>query len=472
MKVKLSLESNVRTPISRQLADQLAALIQSRQLPIGVRLPSIRQLAATQQISRFPVIEAYDQLISRGLIQAKHGSGYYVIACTDESAPAKKLELEAQAADEPSPLMLSSGFIPEQWRDVEGIAQVVKLVSRTDRKSLTEYAAPQGELALRRQIVLRLRRLGVDAQAQDLLTTHSASHALDLVARMLVKPGDTVFVEDPGYFNLLQILRMQGARLVAVPRDERGPDIGELERLLKQHRPSVFFVNSALHNPTGGSISSQAAFRLLQLAERHDLTIVEDDVYADFQEMPTQRLAALDQLQRVIYIGGFSKTLSSSLRTGWIAARQDLVTRLVELKALTGAGSSRLTESVIAELLERGLYRKHLERLRRMVDSAFSDARRRLDEAGWVLHSASCGGYNLWARVPGVEDSASLVSLALRHDVKLLAGAVFRPGAGMTPWTRLNAVHLGDRRALAFIAAAAQRTSETAVCARAEAVAG
>ncbi len=469
MNVKLNLDSSARIPISRQLTNQLETLIRSRQLSTGVRLPSIRQLATEHNISRFPVIEAYDQLTARGLIQAKHGSGYYVIQLPNEDAAvSSEDEFDHDRHDAHSPLLLSNGFIPELWRDVEGIAQVIKQVSRVDRKCLTEYATAQGELELRRQIVLRLRRLGIDTQAHQIVATQSASHALDLLTRMLVKPGDTVLVEDPGYFNLFQILRMQGARLIAVPRDERGPDIAELERLLKLHRPSVFVVNSALHNPTGGALHSQTAFRILQLAEQYELTVIEDDVYADFQAVPTQRLAALDQLQRVIYVGGFSKTLSSSLRVGWVAAHPEFIQRMVDLKSLTGSTGTRLSECVIAALLERGTYRKHLERLRRMADRSLSDAQRRLHEAGWELHTASSAGYNLWARVPGVEDSALLAAWAQRFDIELLPGSVFRPDGSATPWTRLNAVHLSDRRAQAFL----EYTAEHARTAAVEAVLG
>jgi DNA-binding transcriptional MocR family regulator len=452
MNVKLTLEPNERVSISRQLATQLEAMIRSRQLAVGTRLPSIRQLSAEQKISSFPVIEAYDQLASLGLVQAKHGSGYYVTTCPEEVDGFASLRQHVEPTPAASSaLMLSSGYIPELWRDVEGIAQVVKQVARTDPKSLTDYAMPEGESSLRAQIVLLLRRLSIDAHVQNILTTNSASHALDLIIRLLVKPGDTVLVEDPGYFNLFEMVRMQGAQLIAVPRNERGPDIAALECLLKTHRTRLCFINSALHNPTGGAISSQTAFRLLQLAEQYDVTIVEDDVYADFQAVPTQRLAALDQLERVVYVGGFSKTLSSSLRTGWIAAQPTLVKRLIEVKTLTGSTSMRLNECVVASLLERGLYRKHLERLRRIADRAFSDAQRQLHRAGWVLHPASRGGYNLWARCPGIDDSATLVALASNWDIKLIAGSAFRPSGEPTPWIRINAVHLTDRRAQAFL---------------------
>lgn len=219
---------------------------------------------------------------------------------------------------------LSSGFIPAAWRDVEGIAQSVRHVSRTDIMSLVDYAVPQGDGILRTQISRQLARFEIGAPPQQILVTHSTSHALDLVARMMLRPGDTVFVEDPGYFNLFGLLKLQGIQLIGVPRLRTGPDVDAMQALLAAHRPKLFFVNTVFHNPTATNIAPQIAFAILQLAQQYDFYVVEDDAYADLQSAPTQRLAALDQLNRVIYVSGFSKTLSSSLRLGYIAAHADL----------------------------------------------------------------------------------------------------------------------------------------------------
>jgi DNA-binding transcriptional MocR family regulator len=155
----------------------------------------------------------------------------------------------------------------------------------------------------------------------------------------------------------------------------------------------------------------------------------------------------------VIYIGGFSKTLSASLRLGYLAARADLVKALVDVKALTSMGCSRLAERVIATLLERGAHRKHLERLRRRAGEALTQAAALLGGAGWTLYEPPAGGLFAWARAPGVDDSARLAEAARAHGLRLAPGSEHRPDGAATPWVRLNLAHLQDPRARAFVAA-------------------
>ncbi|WP_323119140.1 aminotransferase-like domain-containing protein [Burkholderia alba] len=465
--MKLALDPGSGAPLTEQLTSQIEDLIRSRHLRVGVKLPSIRQLAAEQRISRFPVIEAYDRLASRGLIQPKHGSGFYVTSHVDNRDRAAGGADPRVAEEESSHILrqfdpagsdllgLSNGGVPAAWRDVEGIAQTVRQVIRSDPACLIDYAPPQGDARLRELIAQRLAPLGIDTTAQQVLVTQSATQALDLVVRLMLKPGDTAFVEDPGYFNLFGLLKLQGIRVVGVPRRANGPDLDALEALLERHRPKLFFVNPALHNPTATSIAPPIAFRLLQLAQQHDFSLVEDDVYADFQAAPTQRLAALDPLDRVIYIGGFSKTLSSSLRLGYLCARADLVKHLVDVKALTSMGGTRLAESIVATLLERGTHRKHLERLRRRVDDAQAGAAAQLRDAGWVRYDTVGGGLFVWARVPGVDDSARLAAAAAAFGLRLAPGSDYRPGGEATPWLRLNVAHVRDPRAARFLAHAA-----------------
>jgi DNA-binding transcriptional MocR family regulator len=190
---------------------------------------------------------------------------------------------------------------------------------------------------------------------------------------------------------------------------------------------------------------------LLQLAQQYGFSIVEDDIYADFQTVPTQRLASLDQLDRVIYVGGLSKTLSSSLRIGYLAARRDLVKHLVDVKVLTSLGGTRFAESVAASLLERGTYRKYLERLRKRVRDSLSGAVQQLESCGWEVFDEPSGGNFVWARVPGVEDSAALVEAALKFGITLAPGNYYRPSGESCPWVRINSAHAGDRRAVRFI---------------------
>jgi DNA-binding transcriptional MocR family regulator len=447
-------------PMTDQLVTGIATLIRTRTLLAGVKLPSIRSLAAEQRISRFPVIEAYDRLSSLGLIVPKHGSGFYVAHHVSDAsgrggsdprlAEEESNQILQQFNYPGETLKLSSGFVPEAWRDIDGISQTVRQLMRTDPASLIDYAMPHGDANLRQQIQMRLAIVGVEADLPNIMVTSGASQALDLVVRFMLKPGDTVFVEDPGYYNLFGLLKLQGVRIVGVPRIANGPDLDVAEHLLKDIKPKLFFVNTVFHNPTATNIAPPVAFRLLQLAQQHDFTIVEDDIYADYQATPTQRLASLDRFDHVIYVGGLSKTLSSSLRIGYLAAKRDLIKHLVDVKVLTSLGGSRFSECVAAALLERGTYRKYLERLRRRVRDTLSSAIQHLEGHGWEVFDEPSGGNFVWTRVPGIDDSMVLVNEALPFGITLAPGNYYRPNGDVSAWVRINTAHAGDPRALRF----------------------
>lgn len=460
--MKLSLEFNTGISITEQLAGQIEAQIRANILNVGAKLPSIRQLAANQKIGLSPVVEAYELLASRGLVHPRHGSGYYVANFVDvgksspETLDRRRTEEDAsrilqQFSHRSDVLKLSSGFIPEGWRDIEGITQTIRQISRQNVGSLIDYAMPQGDAKLRDQICIRLGMIGIDAKLDNVMITNSASHALDLVVRTMLKAGDTVFVEDPGYFNLFGLLSLQGIKLVGIPRLAGGPDVEVVEELLRHHQPKAFFVNSVFHNPTATNLSQKVAYQLLQLANRHGFFIIEDDVYADFQTTPSARLAALDQFDRVIYIGGFSKTLSSSLRLGYMAGKSELIRHFVDVKVLTSLGGTRLSELVVASLLESGLYRKHLKHLARRMNDTLSDAIEQLIRCGWQVFDDPCGGTFIWASVPGIEKSEILAEGASQFNIAMSPGNIYRPNQEPTAWIRINAAHALEERAADYM---------------------
>lgn len=469
--LKLTLDPATGVPLTDQLVMQIEEAIRARRLTPGAKLPSIRQLASDQRISRFPVVEAYDRLAARGLLAARHGSGFYVGHLGNEIERAAGGSDPRLAEEESNQIMqqfnypgetlkLSSGFVPEAWRDVEGLTQAIRQAARTDIASVIDYALPYGEGELRQQIQLRLAAVGVSAELPNILVTSGASQAFDLIVRFMLKPGDTVFVEDPGYYNLFGLLKLQGVRLVAVPRLASGPDPDVTEALLQQHRPKLFFINTVFHNPTASNVAPQVAFRLLQLAQQYGVVIVEDDIYADFQTVPTQRFASLDAFKNVVYIGGLSKTLSSSLRIGYIAAQKDLIKHLVDVKVLTSLGGTRFCEAVATLLLQSGAYRKYLERLRRRVRDALTDAVQRLEASGWEVFDEPSGGNFVWARVPGIDDSAELVAAAAPFGVTLAPGNYYRPHNDICAWVRINTAQSGDPRAVGFIEHMGRRATD------------
>ncbi|PCE28099.1 GntR family transcriptional regulator [Paraburkholderia acidicola] len=467
MKLDIELDRDNGVPLIEQIVHGVQTWIRSRAARPGAKLPSIRQFAADYAISRFPVIEAYDRLVSLGYVDSRHGSGFYVaerlrtgMSGRGTSDPRRAEEESVHLLQEfnhpGGTLKLGSGFTPEAWRDMDSLVHAIRHVSRVDTESLIDYSTPLGNATLREHLQARIAQLGIVVDASQILITNGASHALDLLMRYRLKPGDTVFVEDPGYFNLNGLLKLHGVKLIGIPRNHGGPDLDVLQAQLQQHRPKLFFINTVFHNPTGTSVSPPVAFRLLQFAREHDFTFVEDDIFADFQSEPTARLATLDQLEHVVYIGGLSKTLSSSLRIGYLVASHAIVKDLIDIKMLTSIGGSRFVEAVAVALLERGMYRKYLERLRRRMSDAMGLTVQTLEDHGWEVFEKPLGGQFVWARVPGIDDAARLVECGEPLGVTVPPGSYFRPNAETSPWIRINAAFGNDPRAHAFFAAAAQ----------------
>ncbi|WP_417421527.1 PLP-dependent aminotransferase family protein [Halomonas sp.] len=458
--MKLQVDRHAATPMAQQLEESLRQWIQHNGAGGGLRLPSIRRLAATHNISRNAVIDAYERLVSSGLIRSKPGSGFYVADSvavqTNQQRASSPLQevtngLWGLFSAEENTLKLGCGWLPNTWRESDDLTYAIRQVTRHSRSGIFEYSTPHGLLTLRRLLQERLRPLAITADAQQIVTTNSGSHSLDLLVRLLLEPGDVVFVESPGYYNLFGLLHLQRIRVIGVPRLADGPDIERLEGLLAHHQPKLFYINSVFHNPTGSTLTPAVAHRVLQLAEQYDFRIIEDDIYADFQHTPTTRLAALDGLKRVIYLASFSKTLSSSLRVGFIATPPDLVQRLVDIKMLTSISASLFSEQVLVMLLQNGSYRKLTERLRTRLSNQMALALTLLRKSGWEVFTEPAGGMFVWAKPP--TDDETLKAAAQRYEIMLSPSHLFLPDNATTPWLRLNVSYMQDPRAKAFIEA-------------------
>ena len=454
--------SLVVTPAGgRPLVDQIVAgvklQVDDRRLAPGSKLPSIRDLAKTLNVSRFTVVEAYDRLVAMGYLQSRRGAGFYVAASlTASGAVAAPLEnykrneqllwlvRQLQEADENAPLA-GGPWLPNSWLDEAGIRQSLNVLARKNGPHLLEYGHPFGYLPLREHLTLMLAGLGINAQSDQILLTNGTSQALELIITCLLKPGDAALVDDPGYYNMFGNLRLHGIEMLAVPRNRDGPDVNVLEALAAERRPKVYFTQSVMQNPTGADMSPHVAFRVLQAAERHNFLIVEDDIFSDLQARQTPRLATLDQLNRVIYARSFSKTLSGSLRVGFIACSQPLANQLADIKMLTSITSSQFTERLLYLMLVDGHYRKYLARLQGRVGEARINVARAFTDMGFELFVEASDGLFVSARLPHIEDSVALAKASARRIV-LAPGVLFRPHLDRSPWMRFNVVVCDDKR--------------------------
>lgn len=435
----------------------IEARISGRALSPGAKLPSIRGLAESMGVSKSTVVEAYDRLLAQGSIVSRPGSGFYVASraqplCLASIGPRLDREVDplwiARQSLEAGAAMLKPGcgWLPPDWMPDADLRRALRQVGRERGSSLTDYDAPQGLPPLRQHLALRLSERGIPAHPDQIVLTDSTTQALDLIGRFLLDPGDTVLVDDPCYFNFHALLRAHRVKVVGVPFGAGGPDLAALEQALAAHRPRFYLTNSGLHNPTGASLTPAAVHRVLKLAEAHDTLIVEDDVYADFETEPGPRLAGFDGLERVIHIGGFSKTLSAAARIGVIALRPDWVERLVDLKLAVSLSSGRLNAALIHRFLADGHYRHHLDAIRARLAEARGRAVARLTEAGLSVPLVPKAGMFVWAKLPEGLDAAAISRRALARGVVLAPGNVFSLSQGAADHLRFNVAQCADPR--------------------------
>lgn len=449
----LGIDRQALVPVVQQIVSAVAQWIRNSGASPGTRLPSARQLALDNLLSQSSVIEALERMVVQGVLDSKPGSGF-VVAQPRALHEVQWYEGAEQGwgafVDSPlGELKLGCGWLPDTWRESDDISYAIREVVRTDTAGLFNYSTPLGLPALREQLLKRLNQLHIPSSLDRILTTAGASHAQDLLIRALLKPGDCVVVETPGYANLYRQLAFHGVALLEVPRTRGGPDIPTLEALLQRHRPKCLFINSLYHNPTGTSLCRPVAERLLELAHRENFLIIEEDVLGDLQHASRTRLSALPHDGRVIYVASFSKTLSSGLRVGYLSASATIITQLANLKTLTGFGTSRFAETVVATLLANGTYRKWVQRLRKRLNTEMAAALQVLEDEEWEVFAVPAGGMFLWAR-PGGGEPSRLQARARRLGVLLSPGALFSPTGEHSEWLRINVAYAADQRALAL----------------------
>ncbi|MHA6692090.1 aminotransferase-like domain-containing protein [Devosia sp. A449] len=436
--------------------------IAGRSLTAGAKLPSVRALAKTMQVSVSTVVDAYNRLVAEGVILSRPGSGFYAAQHTAPlalSAVGPKLDrtldpfwvsrqsLEADAGA----LKPGCGWLPPSLLPEDGLRRALRTLARGNSQVLTEYDTPLGLPPLRQLIALRMAERGVEASPDQIMLTESGTQAIDMLCRFLLEPGDTVLIDDPCYFNFQALLRAHRAHIVSVPYAPNGPDLALFAAALAEHKPRLYITNAGIHNPTAATLSPVVAHRVLKLADQHGLTIIEDDIFADFEHSPAPRLAAFDGLDRVIHIGSFSKTLSAAARCGFIAAKPDWIEGLIDLKIATTFGGGRLNAELVLSVLSDGGYRKHMDGLRSRLAQARFDIGGKLRNIGIIPWLEPQAGMFLWCRLPDDLDAAAIARAALAEKIVLAPGNAFSLAQTATSYLRFNVSQSDDERVFAVL---------------------
>jgi DNA-binding transcriptional MocR family regulator len=444
-------------PRYRQLADEIAGLIGSGALRPGERLPSVRQTRASRACSAATVFQAYYLLESRGLIRAAERSGYFV------AQPPRPTPLPARArpSGEPQAVAVSelvfqllgtggheirapfgSAFPSPALFPLDKLRRALTAGSRRMSPAQLTSHLSCGDEELKRQIALRYLRQGLTVDPAEIVLTNGALEGLNLALQLLTRPGDAVLIESPGFYAALQALERLGLRAVELPTDPaEGADLEALETLIERHAPKACWLMTSFQNPLGSLMPPERKRALVALLERHDVVLIEDDVYAELQHEGLAPLPAkaFETRGAVLHCGSFSKSLAPGYRVGWVAAGRH-APALLRAKLSLSLSGSWPAQAALADYLQGGDFDRHLRALRRALA-----AQQRAMLAAIERHfpddtrvTRPSGGYFLWVELPEGHDSLALHGAALAEGISLAPGPMFSASGAFRHCLRLN----------------------------------
>lgn len=454
----IPIERDKPIPLTRQIHGHLERLIREGLLAPGVKLPASRELARDLGVNRATVVMAYEELVAGGLARSHVGQGTFVearavdgpVSGAAESRPAARVDWSAllsrsariveadedrrrtlvPAARQDASLISFAGGMPDSALfPIDAFRRVLNEVVRDEGPQLLQYYPATGYLPLRQYLSAYLLRFGVEAPPEQILIVNGSQQGFDLIARTFVDPGDHVAVEQPTYPRAMQVFRAFGAQLVGVPLGSDGPEVRTLERVIARQAPKLFYCQPTCHNPTGLAMSGETARRVLAVAAREQLPIVEDgfDPSLHYGIRPVAPLKALDRDGVVLYIGTFSKILFPGLRLGWLVAPPPVIERLAAAKQLADLHTSALLQAAVHRFCERRLLDRHAARVAREYArrcTLLLDAlRRRMP--GDVRWTEPHGGFSLLVTLPSGMSAAALLPRALERGVAFTPGGAF-----------------------------------------------
>ncbi len=452
-------------PLYLQIKHQIRDLILAGDLPLGTRLPPERKLAESLSINRTTVSTAYQELAAEGLVEGQVGRG--TIVCSKpyaggygaEDYPPQPLpwgeffvasqggqdslvrDLVALCAQE-DVISLAGGVPDPSLYPVEHFAQATDTVLRQHGRNLLQYCPTEGHLPFREILAELAAERGIAASPDNIMVLSGSQQGLDLVARILLDPGDLVVVEVPSYLGALSVFRGAGVRLLGVPVDEEGIRTDILERLLARYHPQLIYTLPTFQNPSGQVMSAERRQALLSLAQHYQVPILEDDPYGEayFGDPPPPPVKSLDRHGHVLYLSTFSKILFPGIRIGWLVAPRPVVDRLALVKQHADLHSNTLAQWALAEFIRQGWLHEHLAILRQAYPHkcrAMLAALRDFVPQG-LRWNEPAGGFNLWCHLEDGLRSKDLLLEAGRRQVAFVVGEAFHADGGGQGALRLN----------------------------------
>lgn len=431
------------------LAHKIEEKIRAGMLLSGEKLPSIRELSRKEQASPATVVEAYELLKDRGLVEARDRSGVYVanVQSPPLDIPKSSATFAAPATLNPDDLILSlrqathnprifpfgaASPLPDYF-PVNALNRCIARTLRDEPALISEYRFPPGSETLRAQIIKRYAHHGLKLEPDSVVTTGGAIEALSLALCTVAKPGDVVAVETPTYFGILQLLRSLGYKILEIPLDpDRGLTPERFQQALKKSAGGLKALVTVANfsNPLGTLVTDEDKQALVQLANAAQVTIIEDDIYGDlgFGDVRPLPLKAFDTSGTVVLCGSFAKTISPALRVGYACSKKHAKAITLH-KAARTSGVSALAEDALALYLSTGHFERHLRKIRReyrTLTAQYAGAILAHFPAGTRV-SNPAGGFVLWVQLPGKTDSRQVQRKALAQSISVAPGPIFSP---------------------------------------------
>jgi 2-aminoadipate transaminase len=439
MVASIQLDLNSDIPLYRQLYDKIRQLIVSRKLARGERLPATRELAGMLGLNRTTVSAAYALLEAEGLVKGHVGRGSFVLGEPDRlSEPGLNWEQLLASPESPAPpppapgdvISFASSSPAEDLFPVDAFrASCEEVLRGADASGILQLGSPAGYPPLRHYLLDEARREGVARASDDLIVTNGCQQALDLVQRVLVRPGDVVAVEDPVYPGLKNLFFRTGAQLAGVPLGADGLDLEALERVLSRSRPRLLVTTPNFQNPTGTTLPADARRTVLRAARAAGCVLVENDTYGELRYTgePAPPIKRGDATGDTILLRSFSKVTFPGLRVGWVIGPKPVIARLAEAKQRADLHTDQLSQAALLRFVESGRLEQHRARV---LASGAERLRAILEACERCLPAGSTftrpqGGMNLWVRLPEPLDASELLATAHRRGVSYLPGRYF-----------------------------------------------
>ncbi len=446
--------------------DMVVDQIRAGSLRRGDRLPSLRRMSRQLKMSIATVTQGYVNLERDGYIRARPQSGFFVDAdpvgsarLPTPTAPravvrdirVSSLVLELlRLSRRPGAAPLGLANPASDLLPARALSRAMHRVANRNPAGAIDYTEAAGNADLRRQIAYRYGANGTVVDPDQLVITNGASEALALALKSVTRPGDTVAVESPTYFVLLQLIEDLGLKAIEVPADPvTGLRIDAFEELLDRFDIAALMCVANFNNPYGSLMPDAAKQALVELANRHGARIIEDDIYGDLHFGPyrPRPLWSFDDTGSVVLCSSFSKTLAPGFRIGWLAAQRDREEMLSRKHTLNIANAS-LTQIATAEFLGSGAYERHLRGLRRSLKHQVEQMRQQLSARlpAATRISSPQGGFVLWVELPRGIDASRLFHRCLEESVNILPGSIFSPTRKFRNCIRISCGHPWDQR--------------------------